>query len=121
MRLGVAVLYKGLPRWLRGKEFTCNAGSIPESGGSPGEGNGCTPLLWPGESRGQRSLTDFCPSDHKDQEWILNKSLPREDVKLNGESSHMSVGQKNVPARKMSQPERKTSAKPMKYKDVWLI
>ena len=33
----------GLPRWLCGKEFTCkarDAGSIPGSGRSPGEGNG---------------------------------------------------------------------------------
>ena len=33
----------GLPWWLSGKEFTCNAGdvgSIPGSGRSPGEGNG---------------------------------------------------------------------------------
>ena len=33
----------GLPWWLRGKEFTCNAGdmgSIPGLGKYPGEGNG---------------------------------------------------------------------------------
>ena len=33
----------GLPRWLSGKEFTCNAGDvglIPESGRFPGKGNG---------------------------------------------------------------------------------
>ena len=36
----------GLPWWLRGKEFTCNAGatgdedSSPGSGRHPGEGNG---------------------------------------------------------------------------------
>ena len=36
----------GLPRWLSGKESTCNAidtgdtGSVPGSGRSPGEGNG---------------------------------------------------------------------------------
>ena len=35
----------GLPRWLSGKEFTCqgwrsNLGLIPESGRSSGEGNG---------------------------------------------------------------------------------
>ena len=35
-----------LPRWLSGKEFTCNAGdsgSIPGSGRSLGEGNGNPP------------------------------------------------------------------------------
>ena len=34
---------QGLPRWLSGKESACHAGdvgSIPGSGGSPGEGNG---------------------------------------------------------------------------------
>ena len=33
----------GIPRWLSGKEFTCQAGdtgSIPRSGRFPGEGNG---------------------------------------------------------------------------------
>ena len=36
----------GLPRWLRGKEFACNAGdlgSVPGLRRSPGEGN-CNPL-----------------------------------------------------------------------------
>ena len=38
-------LYLGLPGWLRGKESACNAGDvglIPESGRSPGIGNGNT-------------------------------------------------------------------------------
>ena len=33
----------GLPRWLSGKEYTCqvgDTGSVPESRRSPGEGNG---------------------------------------------------------------------------------
>ena len=41
-------LSMGLLRWLSGKESTCQAGdlgSIPESGRSPGEGNG-TPLQY---------------------------------------------------------------------------
>jgi len=36
----------GLPRWLRGKESACPAGQaglIPGSGRSPGEGNGSPP------------------------------------------------------------------------------
>ena len=39
-------IFEGLPRWLNGKEPTCNAedagdvGSIPGSGISPGGGNG---------------------------------------------------------------------------------
>ena len=37
----------GLPRWLRGKESSCqeDLGSIPGLGRSPGEGNGI-PLLY---------------------------------------------------------------------------
>ena len=44
--------YLGLPWSLSNKESTCNAGatgdlgSIPESGGAPGEGNG-KPLQYP--------------------------------------------------------------------------
>ena len=37
------LMHLGLPRWLSGKEYTCNAGDvglIPELGRSPGEGNG---------------------------------------------------------------------------------
>jgi len=36
------LFYVGLPRWLSGKESTCDAGdvsSIPESGSSPGGGH----------------------------------------------------------------------------------
>ena len=36
--------HRGLPWWFSGKESPCNAGDpglIPESGRSPGEGNGC--------------------------------------------------------------------------------
>ena len=47
-----SILRTGLPRWLSGKESTCNAGdtgdmdSIPGSGRSPGVGNG-NPLQYP--------------------------------------------------------------------------
>ena len=47
----------------KGKESAYSAGDtgdtglIPQSGKSPGEGNGQpTPVFWPGESHGQRSL-----------------------------------------------------------------
>ena len=53
MKSGISLYYvynvytnMGLPCWLSSKEFTCHAGatgdvgSIPESGRSPGEGNG---------------------------------------------------------------------------------
>ena len=53
----------GFPGSSKGKESACNAGdpgSIPGSGGSPGEGHG-NPLQysWSGESQGQRSLGGY--------------------------------------------------------------
>ena len=54
--------YVGFPGGSDHKESACNAGdtsSIPESGRSPGEGNG-NPLL-PGEFHGQRSLVGYSP------------------------------------------------------------
>ena len=51
-----------IPRWLSGKESTCNvgdAGSTPGSGSSPGEGNGPSPILMLGKSHGQRSLVGY--------------------------------------------------------------
>ena len=54
----------GLPRWFSGKESACNAGdagSIPESGRSPGGGNGnplqdsCLETLWTEEAGGLQS------------------------------------------------------------------
>ena len=56
----------GLPRWLSSKETTCNAGdtgdagSIPGSGRSPGEGNG-NPLQYSGKSHGFCSLAGYIP------------------------------------------------------------
>ena len=48
-----------------GKESACNVedlGSIPGLGRSPGEGNRVpTPVFWPGEFLGQRSLAGYSP------------------------------------------------------------
>ena len=47
-----------------GKESACNAGdssSIPQSGRSPGEGDGYTLVFFPGEFHGQRSLVGYSP------------------------------------------------------------
>ena len=70
----------GLPRWLSGKESTCDAGDaglIPGSGRSPGEGNG-KPLQYscsenpeqeePGAwtEPGQRSLVGYSPWGRKE-------------------------------------------------------
>ena len=54
-----------LPQCLGGKESTCNAedvGSIPGLGRSPGGGKWQPiPVLFPGESHGQRSLARCSP------------------------------------------------------------
>ena len=45
---------------------TGDPGSIPESGRSPGEGNGNpTPVFFPGECYGQRSLAGYSPWGYK--------------------------------------------------------
>ena len=53
-----------------GKESACNAGdpgSIPGSGRSPGEKEWLqTPVFWPGEFHGQRSLAGYSPWGSKD-------------------------------------------------------
>ena len=45
-----------------------DSGSTPESGRSPGGGNGnpLTPVFLPGESHGQRSLVGFSPQGCKE-------------------------------------------------------
>ena len=57
------VLDNGLPWWLSGKEFACNAGnlgSILEMGRSPGEGEGLENLM-DGVLAGKISWTVFLP------------------------------------------------------------
>ena len=53
-------IYMGFPGTSAGKEPTCNVGDlglIPRLGRSPGEGNDYpTPVFWPGEFHGLRSL-----------------------------------------------------------------
>ena len=61
----------GLPLWLSGKEYTCNArdaggtGSIPGSGSSPGGGNRNPSILAWEKSHEQRSLSGYTPCGHK--------------------------------------------------------
>ena len=54
-------------------------GLIPESGRSPGEGNGKpTPVLFPGESHGGKSLVGYSPRGRKESdttEWLDFTSL----------------------------------------------
>ena len=61
------------------KNPTANSGdpgSIPGSGRSPGEGNGC-PLFLPGELHGQRSLVGYSPWGCKESDTteLLTVSL----------------------------------------------
>ena len=68
---------RGLPWWLNGKS-TCNAeavgdvGSIPESGRSPGDGNGNPLSILAWETHGQRSLAGYSPWGCKesDTDWL---------------------------------------------------
>ena len=60
----------GFPGGSDGKESACSVGdlgSIPGLGRSPGGAWQPTPVLSPGESRGQRSLADYSPWGHR--EW----------------------------------------------------
>ena len=73
----------GFPGSSDNKESACNAGdpgSIPGSGRSPGEGNGCTlqSVFLPGE----RSLSGYSPWGGKDLEMTeqLTLSLSTEDL-----------------------------------------
>ena len=53
----------GLPRWLSGKESSCQCRSW---GFDPGEGNGLsTPVFSPGKSHGQMSLEGYSPWGRK--------------------------------------------------------
>ena len=54
----------GLLRWLSGKESPCTAGDTGDAGSFSGSGRSHvernpTPVLWPGESHGQRSLVGY--------------------------------------------------------------
>ena len=55
---------EGFPGGSDSKASACNAGdpgSIPGSGISPGEGNGPTPVLVPGQFHGLRRLVGYSP------------------------------------------------------------
>ena len=70
----------GFPGGSDSKVFACNAedpGSIPESGRSPGEGNGRkpTPVFLPGKFHGQRSLVGYSPWGCKESDTTGGLSL----------------------------------------------
>ena len=72
----------GFPSSSDGKESVCNTGDpglIPDSGRSPGEGNGnALPVFLPAESHGQRSPAGYSPwhrkSDMMEQLTVSNFS-----------------------------------------------
>ena len=64
----------GLPRWLSGKESTCQCRRSRRWGFNPWVGKipwrrewQPTPVFLPGKSNGQRSLTGYCPKLQKSQ------------------------------------------------------
>ena len=64
---------------LDGKESTCSVGdpgSVPGSGRSSGEGNGCpTPVFLPGESHRQRNLVGYSPWGHRESDMTKRLTL----------------------------------------------
>ena len=64
-------MFLDFPGGSDGKESACNVGnlgSIPGLGRFPGEGNGQpTPVFWPGEFHGQKSLAGYSPRVAKSQ------------------------------------------------------
>ena len=56
----------GFPGSASGEEHIRGAGSIPESGRSPGVGWQPTPVFMPEESHGQRSLAGYRPWGHRE-------------------------------------------------------
>ena len=62
------------------KEFSCNAGDLglfPGSGRFPGEGNGYTPVILPGEFHEQRSLVCYNRWGHKKLDTAEQLTLSR--------------------------------------------
>ena len=58
-----------------GEEFTCNAGDTGDTGSNPWVRKipwrrewQPTPVFWPGESHGQRSLPGYSPWGHKESD-----------------------------------------------------
>ena len=80
---------EGLPRWLGGKESTCNAGDtgdvglLSESGRSPGGGHGnplqCFCL--------ERRLAGYSPGGHKEHAWSGENDMLSLSAQRQGEAS----------------------------------
>ena len=69
LKLSELTFIGGLPRWLSGKESTCNAGDsglIPKAGRFPWRRKWQpTPVFLLGGSHGQRSLVGYYPWDRQ--------------------------------------------------------
>ena len=78
-RIRVSMDHKGFRGGSDGKESAYKAGdlcSIPGLGRSPGEWNSYpTPVFWPGELHGQRSLANYSPWGHKESDTTERLSL----------------------------------------------
>ena len=85
---------KGFPLWLSSKVSTCNGGysgdggSIPGSGGSPGEGPP-TSVFLPGESHGQRGQAGYSP-------WCCKESDTTEHTTTRSAKSKVDNGERRV-------------------------
>ena len=84
----------GLPRWLRGEEFTCQCRKCRRCGLDPWVGKipwrrkwQPTPVFLPEESHGQKNLADYSPWGHKSQTEPSDSSHTPELVEL-GSSRH---------------------------------
>ena len=78
----VGVSKKGFPGDSDGEESACKAGDL---GSLPGSGRSleeemATPVFWPGESRGQRSLEGCSPWGHRESDTTERLS-PAHDIK----------------------------------------
>ena len=93
-KIGCSMRYReGLPRWLSGKEFTCQCRRHRKLGFDPWVRKVAwrrewqpTPVFLPGKSHGQRSLVGYSPWGHKESErtehacmyvWGTESSLGR--------------------------------------------
>ena len=80
--------------WFSGRKSTCNAGNSGSPAGLRGSPQKRkwqpTPVFFPGKSHGQRSLTGYDPSGHKELdmiEHIFMQLIPRPGVRLQHEPS----------------------------------
>ena len=86
----------GVPRWLSGKEATCNAGDVgstPWWGRPPWSSKWQpTPLFLPGKSHGLRSHSPLGPKESDMTEQAQASSLFTKHSRQDGNSYHLSRG-----------------------------